>query len=90
MIIERLKVYALVGLGFFLSLLGMKHYRDKSKRLKQELEVSKEIHKIERDISKAQAKTRQENDERMQKEINRAENGERDHFSRDPFELHKD
>lgn len=85
MILSRLKLYAGFALAFILSLLSIKHYRDKSKRLAQDIRIAREIDKIERDIRQQQKKIRAKNERKLQEELDRALEGERDHFEHDPF-----
>lgn len=65
MIIEKLKLYALVALGIVLSLLGMKHYRDKSKKLTQELQSQQRVAKINKNVNEALILAKEEGDKKL-------------------------
>lgn len=66
MIIEKLKLYALVALGFVLTLFGMKHYRDKSKKLTQELQSQQRVAKINKNVNQALILAKEEGDKKLQ------------------------
>jgi len=90
MIIKRLKLYAGFALAFILSLISAKHYRDKSKRLAQDIKVMREVDAIEREIREQIAHTEAINEQVLRDELERAEKGIRDKFERDPFQRMRD
>lgn len=80
MILDKIKIWAVIGLGFVSAIFGLKHYRDKSKRLQQALEVNHEINKIEKGIREEQKKAKRDGDKELKQALDNAKS-KRDHFS---------